>query len=168
MFSSFYGQPYQSVGGYPDVWGGQSTHPRYGYENDPWYQHQQQLQERDALIKQRQRQRAIQEEQYRKHQEALFRRRQLQEDELRQQYLLEEERRVAKLQEKRRKKLQIQKARLENYCATRIQACWKRYKLRNAKFNQESWAIHEIDETFELPPHRILPDNYPYVLEYIG
>ena len=52
-----------------------------------------------------------------------------------------------------------------------IQRCWRNYvkrkRLMNAKFNPNSYAIHEIDETPTIPRHRILPDSYPYVLQEI-
>ena len=52
-----------------------------------------------------------------------------------------------------------------------IQRCWRNYikrkRLMNAKFNRDSYAIHEIDETPTIPRHRILPDSCPYVLQEI-
>ena len=53
----------------------------------------------------------------------------------------------------------------------KIQRCWRNYvkrkRLMNAKFNRNSYAIHEIDETPTIPKHRILPDSCPYVLQEI-
>mgnify|MGYP001304707774 CR=1 FL=1 len=52
-----------------------------------------------------------------------------------------------------------------------IQRCWRNYvkrkKLANAKFNRNSYAIHEIDETPIIPKHLILPHTCPYVLQEI-